>query len=64
LAKNALAPVWSLWMCVLTSTLIGASVNDRIACNVFSATCRFCVSTSSTPSGPNSTIARPPEASG
>ena len=64
LAKNAFAPVWSLWIWVFTRTLMGALVNDLIACSVFSATCLFSVSTISTPSGPKSAMALPPDASG
>jgi hypothetical protein len=51
-------------MCVLTSTRIGSLVKVRIAWSVFSATCRFSVSTISTPSGPKRAIALPPDASG
>jgi hypothetical protein len=51
-------------MCVLTRTLIGAAVNERIAARVFSATCLFWLSTINTPSGPKSTMTRPPDASG
>ena len=43
---------------------MGALVNDRIAFKVFSATCLFSVSTISTPSGPKSAMALPPDASG
>ena len=54
----------------LDATDFGASDLDfwvagkLIVARVFSATCRFWESTIRMPSGPNSTMARPPEASG
>ncbi len=63
LAKLALPPTWSGCTCVSTRKRIGLSETRRIAATSLSVSGANCESTSRMPSGPASTLMRPPRPS-